>query len=345
MKKKIFIYGGFYKTASEFLAEKYFENLDKEKFEVFSTTGQRNKKFYHIFLQIIYGNLKVEEGKKQIFELLKNVTKSNIVILSTGYYAHRYTGHADFQKRFNVLEEIFSQPNYIIILRDQKTSIYSQWHAGLKKRVKMSFEDYTNGDEDFLKKQNLLNCKEITNYKMFDYNKILSPYIGLYNEKDNKRVIFLIYEELKKTPDIFFNKLNNFLNIKDLNFKIDFNYINKSNPLEETNLLCFLYFKKIHIIFLNFIYIFFKIFKFLGFKTNIKPPFKNYKFERTLNPFSMVYLKFIDKMIFKIFFRKKIENYKKNKVNRIKEIEIFYANKNKDLEKKLNIKLDKFNYF
>ena len=54
MNKKIFIYGGLYKTASEFLAEKYFENLDKEKFEVFTTIGRRNKKLYNIFVTINY---------------------------------------------------------------------------------------------------------------------------------------------------------------------------------------------------------------------------------------------------------------------------------------------------
>ena len=37
MDKKIFIYGGLYKTASVFLAENYFEKLDNSKFEVFTS--------------------------------------------------------------------------------------------------------------------------------------------------------------------------------------------------------------------------------------------------------------------------------------------------------------------
>ena len=345
MNKKIFIYGGLYKTASEFLAEKYFEKLDKNFFDVFSTFDKRNKKFYHTFLQIIYGDLNIEEGRKQIHEIIKDIQKPNIIILSTGFYAHRYTGHEDFQKRFDVLEKIFNKPNYIVILRDQKTSIYSQWHAGLKKRVKISFEDYTNGDENFIKKQNLLNCKEITNYKMFDYNKILIPYINLYNYKNNNRVVFLIYEELKKNPDSFFYKLNNFLQIEDLNFTIKFDYTNKTNPLEETNLLCFLFFKKTHVIIINLIYIFFKTFKLLGFKTDIKPPFKNYKFERTLNSFSMMYLSLLHNYIFKFFFKKKLKNYNESKTKRIEQIKSFYVTKNATLEKKLNIKLNKFDYF
>ena len=345
MDKKIFIYGGLYKTASVFLAENYFEKLDNSKFEVFTSFEKKNYKFYITFLNIIYGDLTVEDGKKKILKLLENIKVPNVIIQSTGFFVHRYTGHADFQKRFDVLEKIFNKPNYIVILRNQKTSIYSQWHAGLKKRVKISFEDYTSGDKNFIKKQNLLNCKEITNFEMFDYNTILSPYINLYSSEKNNRVIFLVYEELKKDPNSFFNKLNSFLNIDNLNFKINFDYRNKSNPLEETNLLCFLLFKKSHVLILNLIYLLYKIFKSLGFKTDIKPPYKNYKFERTLNSFSMVYLNFLDKVFFKYFFKKKLHDYNKNKERRILEIKNFYVEKNMMLEKKLNLKLNKFDYY
>ena len=81
MNKKIFIYGGLYKTASEFLAEKYFEKLDKNFFDVFSTFDKRNKKFYHIFLQIIYGDLNIEEGRKQIHEIIKRFEVDIIQVL------------------------------------------------------------------------------------------------------------------------------------------------------------------------------------------------------------------------------------------------------------------------
>ena len=322
MDKKVFIYGGLYKTASEFLAENYFEKLDSSKFEVFTSFQKKNYKFYNTFLSIIYGDLTVEDGKKKIFKLLENVKVPNVIIQSTGFFAHRYTGHFDFQKRYNLLEEIFNEPSYIVILRDQKTSVYSQWHASLKKRVKISFEDYTNGDENFLKKQNLLNCKEITNYKTFDYNIILSPYIDLYLKKKN-RVFFLVYEELKTEPKSFFNKLNNCLGVENLNFEINFGFKNKSNPLEETNLKCFLLFKKTHIVILNLIYLLYRLFKFLGFDTDIKPPYKNYKFERTLNSFSLVYLNFVDKIFFKYFFKRKLNEYKIKKEKRIIEIKKF----------------------
>ena len=122
-----------------------------------------------------------------------------------------------------------------MILRNQKTSIYTQWHAGLKKRVKIPFDEYTNADMNFLKKQKLPNCKEITNYKCFDYNIILNSYIKLI-KTDKERVIFLIYEELRCSPSSFLNKLNRFLNNEDIKFQIDYTFKNKTNPLEETNL-------------------------------------------------------------------------------------------------------------
>ena len=56
----------------------------------------------------------------------------------------------------------------------------ARWY---KERVKLPFEEYTSGDEMFIKNQNILNCKEITNYKMFDYNLFLNPYINLYKKK------------------------------------------------------------------------------------------------------------------------------------------------------------------
>ena len=37
MSKNIYIYGGLYKTASEFLSEKYFEELDKRNFTIYSS--------------------------------------------------------------------------------------------------------------------------------------------------------------------------------------------------------------------------------------------------------------------------------------------------------------------
>ena len=163
--------------------------------------------------------------------------------------------------------------------------------------------------------------------------------------KDKDRVIFLIYEELKADHKSFLDKLNFFLTNEKLNFKIDFLFKNKSNPLEETNLKCFLYFKFFHIIILNFLYIIFKIMKLIGFDTDIKPPYKNYKYERTLNFLSLKYLNFIEKIVFKYFFKIKNLEYEKKKENRKAEIKEFYLEKNKELEKKLNLNIKKYNYF
>ena len=96
---------------------------------------------------------------------------------------------------------------------------------------------------------------------------------------------------------------------------------------------------------LNLIYLLYRLFKLLGFDTTIKPPYKNYKFERTLNSFSLVYLNFVDKIFFKYFFKGKLNEYKIKKEKRIIEIKNFYEEKNINLEKKLNLKLNKFNYF
>lgn len=344
MNKNIYIYGGLYKTASEFLSEKYFEELDKKRFTIYSSYKKKNNFIYSNFLKIVNGEISLNMGKKIIIEHLSDVSTPNILISSTGFYAHRYTAHHDVENRFFIMEEIFNKPKYIVIIRNQKTAIYSQWHAGLKKRVKISFKEYTDADMDFLKSQKLPDCKELTNYKCFDYNEVLKPYIKLLNN-DSKRVNISIYEELKKTPLVFLNKINKFLIGQNLNTEIDYSYKNKTNLLEETNLKCFLYFKNLHIFILNIIYIFFKLFKFIGFKLDIKPPYKNYKFERTLNLFSLFYLSLIEKYLFKFFYLKKNKNYYVSKMKRLEEIKLFYKDKNFFLEKKIKINLKKFDYY
>ena len=40
------------------------------------------------------------------------------------------------------------------------------------KRVKLTFSEYTDADINFLSKQSLPHCKEVTNYRCFDYNQI-----------------------------------------------------------------------------------------------------------------------------------------------------------------------------
>ena len=66
MKKNVFIYGGLYKTATEFIAENYIEKLDKENFEVFTFYKGKNNIFYHTFLKVVYSDLTLEKGKKII---------------------------------------------------------------------------------------------------------------------------------------------------------------------------------------------------------------------------------------------------------------------------------------
>lgn len=344
MNKNIYIYGGLYKTASEFLSEKYFEELNKNSFTIYSSYKKSNNFIYSNFLKIINGEIGLDMGKKIISEYLSNVLTPNILISSTGFYAHRYTAHHDVEKRFSIMEEIFNKPKYLVIIRNQKTSIYSQWHAGLKKRVKIPFKEYTDANTNFLKSQKLSDCKELTNYKCFDYNEVIKPYIDLSNEEP-QRVNILIYEELIRTPLVFLNKINTFLTGENLKKEIDHTYKNKTNLLEETNLKCFLYFKNFHILTLNIIYIFFKLFKFVGFKLDIKPPYKNYKFERTLNLFSLFYLNIVEKYIFKIFFLKKNKNYYESKKKRLEEIKLFYKDKNLLLEKKIKINLKQFDYY
>ena len=53
MNKNIFIYGGLYKTASEFLNEKYFENLDKENLQ-YLVHIKKIEKYIKIFKNFIW---------------------------------------------------------------------------------------------------------------------------------------------------------------------------------------------------------------------------------------------------------------------------------------------------
>ena len=85
--------------------------------------------------------------------------------------------------------------------------------------------------------------------------------------------------------------------------------------------------------------------KIFGYDGNLRPPFLNYKYVHILNPVSMNYLKFLDKYILPVFFKKKIHKYELAKNLQIETIKEFYALKNKYLDEEYNLDLKKFGYY
>ena len=76
---------------------------------------KKNRDIYKNFLKILFDEITLKEGKQQIHKEVQKAKTPNIIIQSTGFFAHRYTAHHDVEKRFKLIEDIFLEPKYIII--------------------------------------------------------------------------------------------------------------------------------------------------------------------------------------------------------------------------------------
>ncbi len=146
------------------------------------------------------------EIKEKILNIIQNENSKNILISYELIFSDQYNQFKDCSKRFQLLEELFDQPKYIIFFREPSSIIYSVFFQRLHKTHSLKFENYINE-----KKNDLF--RGWLDYKIYNYNNIFKDYLNIQN-----RVLFVEYEKFfkEKNGDV----LNNFT---ELNVPFNFN--------------------------------------------------------------------------------------------------------------------------
>ena len=183
MNKKIILHIGLYKTGSSFI-QKFLE-LNKNKSYVLFT--RKDKLLFYLKQYLENPSISYKE---KILKLISNY-KENILISSETIFGHQSNGFRDTSKRFKLLEDLFSKPNYIIFFRKPSSIIYSGFFQGLKKNHSLKLSDYYNVNINKLKSLKMpKNFTFGTNFKLFDYNILLNDYLKIQD-----RVLFVEFEK------------------------------------------------------------------------------------------------------------------------------------------------------
>lgn len=311
IKQNIVIHIGLHKTGSSFLQT----NLLNYKLKNchFDPKGD-------LAVNLInYLEKPTNKQKNCILTQLNKIEEKNIFISNENIFGNHYCGYLDAKNRFNLLEELFLKPKYIIFFRSPSSLIYSQYLQKLKRIHNIVqndiFEEYINLDFKKLFKtdrhiiQNKKNFK--TNYKIFNYKKLFKNYI-----KVKERVLFIEYEKFFKEKNE--NILNNFIGF---NIKLDFKKkINVSNKQLK------------YIVFYNQFNIF-KLYvkiiqKFCGLLNLILARFKK---KKRITSYKIIYITL--KFLIKFTKKKNLEKVEDNHKNLLQIIEKYHSKNYRDFKK------------
>ena len=212
LKKNIVIHIGLQKTGSSFLQKNLLNFKIKNTY-----IDSKGDLAINLFNYLEKPTIKL---KNYILTQLYKIEEKNIFISNENIFGHQYNRYIDAKNRFNLLEELFLNPKYIVFFRSPSSLIYSQYLQKLKRihniSQNLTFEEYITLDlkklskTDRIFKQSKKNYK--TNYKIFNYKILFKNYIQV-----KERVLFIEYEKFFKEKN--FNILSNFTG---LNIKLDF---------------------------------------------------------------------------------------------------------------------------
>ena len=80
-----------------------------------------------------------------------------ILITSEKIFGHQFNHFKDCSKRFQLLEELFNQPKYVIFFREPSSILNSGFIQGLQKSHSLKFENYINENKNDLFNRNFYN--------------------------------------------------------------------------------------------------------------------------------------------------------------------------------------------
>jgi len=245
LKKEIIIHTGLHKTGSSFVQD-HFKSVNSNEFKIFLPNSQITK-----LLQKYLDNSKIEI-REEIKNIIQNEKSQKIILSSEAILGHQYYHYKDCSKRYQLLEEIFDHPKYIIFFREPSKIIYSGYLNGLQKSYSLRFENYINKNKnDPFNRYFYNHFVRGLDYKIYNYNNILKDFLNIQN-----RVLFVDYEDFFKKKEV--NYLNNFIG-----FNFQFNFEKKINESIKNLIyyeICekFFFFKYIKIIWIQFNSLFFK---------------------------------------------------------------------------------------
>ena len=209
--QKFFLHIGMHKSASSFLQRKVF--TDENKF--FSNYKLIVKKKERAAISKIvtdYSKKKIslKKAKVNIKKITKNYSK--VIISHENLLGYHFSGFKDLSENYNSMEKLFDKPKYLILFRDQPDFLYSLWLHRVRKGIKISFSEFvTNKNFKNLRVKKTKNF--VTNYKIYDFNKLFKPYLKILN----KRAFFFNIKNIKNGKD-FNNIINLFINEKKFKF-------------------------------------------------------------------------------------------------------------------------------
>tara|TARA_B100001540_G_scaffold306759_1_gene319191 strand:+ start:70 stop:1002 length:933 start_codon:yes stop_codon:yes gene_type:complete len=210
-KKNIILHIGLYKTGSTFI-QSHYRLVKLDGYRIFLEDSEI------VELLLKYLRNPNTEIKEKIFNIIHNENSKKILITSEAIFGHQFYNFKDCSKRFQLLEELFNQPKYIIFFREPSSIIYSGFFQGFQKSHSLKFENYINENKNDLFNRNFYNhFTKGLDYKIYNYNNIFKDYLNIQN-----RVSFIEYEQFfkEKNGDV----LNNFTELN-----VPFNFEKKVN--------------------------------------------------------------------------------------------------------------------
>ena len=312
MKKKIFLHIGLHKTGSTFIQSQFFKKLNDEDKNLKVFIKDTDLEFHNLFTK----SLNDKRHTLKIHQKIDEIKENKLIISGEGIFGDQCNSFSDKEQRFSLLEECFRSPYYIIVYREPSAFLYSAYNQRIRKGFNKSFKEFTHNetDEVIKKYKNYLNRNQwITNFKTIDFNDLFKDYLNI-----KERVLFLDFDELKNNKENFIEKINLFIDLKEVN--IDTKKVNPS--LKHMNYLPLLN-----------RYMIFKILKSIIFKINILTSnhSKNWGNNFFIKNLILIYIK-----ILKTIKSKKLEKYILEEFQTKKIIFDYHQKTFNEFKKKIN---------
>lgn len=301
-EKKIILHIGLHKTGSTFI-QSHLNLIDDDNYRIYL------KKSQIVILIIKYLKEPNDNNKEEILSIINKEERKNILISSEEIFEKPNAKFKYVSKRFQLLEELFNKPKYIIFFREPSSIIYSGYYQGLKKSHSLKFENFVNENNNDFNNKNFYNSwARGLDYKIYNYNHILRDYLRIQD-----RVLLIEYEKFfkEKNENIF----NNFIGIN-----VKFNWNLRAN-MALKNLFYLEFYNK---------YLFFRLLKFFWIRIN--KPFYKFKSAKDVSLRVLVLINFLVKFTSKKHLEKIEENHQKI----LKDIKDYHSKNYNEFKNKLN---------
>jgi len=213
----IFIHVGLRKTATTWLQNELFQNIENINYIAKNESNYPNWLIKWHYLDDYAFEMHIEEIKNSFFSL---VNENKINILSS----EAFTNTSVIYSQANRIKKIVPNAKVIITLRNPIDVIKSHYKLDLQDGINfLELEKYLDWERT---PYDLFKRKPIYLPDFF-YNENIKYYQNLFGKEN---VLILRYEDMKNNPDSYFTSLSTFLNIN-----IDHNLFKLNKKTNESN--------------------------------------------------------------------------------------------------------------